>query len=97
MADMKNELEKRGSQDVADDLAILAAIREGWASQDPEARAYTIIRDFLEIENPGEELHRKFMDWLKDGRNAEAKDRAYFTLFQQAAGVDGDDGAGEQG
>jgi hypothetical protein len=37
------------------------------------------------------------MDWLKNGHNDADKDRAYFTLFQQAAAAMDGGGAKEQG
>ncbi len=91
---MEKELEQRDFQAEAEDFGMLALIHKHvCGTETPETRVCTVIRNFLAIEEPDEELRRQFMDWLRNGCNAGVKERAYLTLYRQADG----DGAGERG
>ena len=49
----------------------------------PEKIAYAIIKVYFQIENPSEEMHAKFLNWLFDDRNADAKTEALLHVFEE--------------
>jgi hypothetical protein len=82
---MAKKTEKRDLHYEAEDCAILALIhKRQFDTLSPEDRAYTIIRAYIEVEDPDEELQTEFARW-RQSRNAEAKERAFRTLIEQVA------------
>ncbi len=82
---MKNRIEEHDRYDEAEDFAILALINKHLCSTGtPEDRAYAIIRAYVELENPDEELQTEFARW-RHGQNAETKESMFLTLIEQAA------------
>ncbi len=94
---MGQEIENRNRQYEAEDFAILALINKHLCSTGtPEDRAYAIIRAYVELENPDEELQTEFARW-RHGQNAETKESMFLTLIEQAARMAAEDGdSGEQ-
>ncbi len=89
---MGQEIENRNRQYEAEDFAILALINKHLCSTGtPEDRAYAIIRAYVELENPDEELQTEFARW-RHGSNAEAKDRAFRTIIEQASQMADEEG-----
>ena len=85
LMDMEQGIKEQGIQDAAHDFAILGLInRHLCNTADPEERAYAIIRAYVELENPDEELQTEFVRW-RHGSNAEAKERAFRTIIEQAS------------
>lgn len=75
---------KNGSEDeckkTCDEIAKLdKRIR----SMPAEEVAYKIIRLFNDTPEVSEELRAQYHEWLLDGNNCEAKDKAMFRVFQE--------------
>lgn len=49
-----------------------------------EQVAHKIIKTFLSVENPGPELHGRFVGWLTDPHNGAAKEKALERCFYES-------------
>lgn len=50
--------------------------------------AYIILKQFMELEDPSEELKVKFYSWLLSSEHAAAKDRAIQRCFEEMLRLD---------
>lgn len=78
-----------GEFEITEDEEVSAKIVNKWPEEfqkcfnklSAEDRAYKVIRSYMSLDDPSDDMREKFAGWLLDSRNAEAKDKAMEQIF----------------
>ncbi len=78
-----NELNALERAEEIDTRAWINAFSRAYAKLSPQKRADSMIRAFFKIENPTRDEYKRFIGWLMNGDNTEAKEEALGRVFEE--------------